>query len=130
MISPQRLAEATASLNSLRAQGDLGEATFQCAVDILNLCSPEQCGEGEALMGWTLFSELDEDSLRAWRAEDLHNWKQRLSPSDWHQRFGVGPELPFTSVDDLLSCTDWSYLVHRLIPSLAPQSAPRRPPRG
>jgi hypothetical protein len=44
-----------------------------------------------------------------------------LSPSDWHQRFGVGPELPFTSVDDLLSCTDWSYLVHSLIPGLAPQ---------
>ncbi len=120
MISPQRLADAIASLNRLRAQGDMGEATYRCAIDILNLCSPEQRGEGEALMGWTLFSELDEDSLRSWRAEDLNNWAQRLSRSDWQQRFGVGPALPFTSVDDLLSCTDWSYLVHSLIPGLAP----------
>ena len=75
---------------------------------------------GEVLLGWRFFAELDADSLRSWRAQDLEQWRSRLSPQAWQRRFGIGDDQPYSSVEQLLACTDWNDLITTVIPGLRP----------
>ncbi|MFM8544926.1 MAG: hypothetical protein ACKOAP_08060 [Vulcanococcus sp.] len=76
--------------------------------------------DGEAQLGWRFFAELDADSLRSWRAQDLEQWRSRLSPQQWQRRFGIGDDQPYASVEQLLACTDWNDLITTVIPGLRP----------
>lgn len=99
-------------------EAPLGEATRRCAADIAALCDPTLEADGEVRLGWRFFAELDADSLRSWRAQDLEQWRSRLSPQEWQRRFGIGDDQPYASVEQLLACTDWNDLITTVIPGL------------
>ncbi|MBM5802122.1 MAG: hypothetical protein FJ077_15155 [Cyanobacteria bacterium K_DeepCast_35m_m2_023] len=101
-------------------EAPLGEATRRCAADIAALCNPDVEAAGEVQLGWRFFGELDADSLRSWRAQDLEQWRNCLSPQEWQRRFGIGDDQPYASVEQLLACTDWNDLITTVIPRLRP----------
>ena len=97
-----------------------GEATRQCAADIAALCDPAAEAPGAVLLGWRFFAELDADSLRSWRSQNLEQQRRALGTEAWQRHFGIGDGQPYASVAQLLDCTDWNALITTVIPGLRP----------
>jgi len=106
----QRLyAEIDSSLDA----GSLGSATYQFAADVIQLLDPDEqdfdvVEHAKELQGMSI------EELREFRREDLEEW-EREEPGALARRFEVGDGQTFSSLDQLIECTDFSYIKEDLL---------------
>ena len=93
----------------------IGDGTYQCAADIIQLCDKDEENDpdGEFLAELVAMSE---EQLADWRREDIIDWKEDLSEEEWLDRFEIGEDKAFRSIDQLIQCTDWQFILTELLP--------------
>lgn len=103
-------------IDSAHEQGEINDATYQCAADIINDCDP---GEQEAEFATEMLHELCEltlDELRERRTEEIACFKEELTSEEFFKRFEIGSL--YKSEEHVINSTDWTFIVSRLLPKL------------
>ena len=117
-MTPQlTLTEALAHIDDLFDQELLGDATYQFAADVIELCFEEQVGcpiaAASAREEFRAIKTADE--LAEWRRADVKQWQEEdLDEQEFAERFQVGPGQSFGCTEQLLSCTDYEFVLKLL----------------
>ena len=112
-MSPTHIQKLYAEIDSSYDAGSLGTATYQFAADIIQLLDPDEqdfdvVAHAKELQGMSI------EELREFRREDLEEW-EREEPGALARRFEVGDGQTFSSLDQLIECTDFSYIKKDLL---------------
>ena len=112
-MSPTRIQRLYAEIDSSYDAGSLGSATYQFAADVIQLLDPDEqdfdvVAHAKELQGMSI------EELTEFRREDLEEW-ERDEPGVLSRRFEVGDGLSFSSLSQLIQCTDFSYIKEDLL---------------
>ena len=112
-ISPTRIQRLYAEIDRSYDAGSLGSATYQFAADVIQLLDPDEqdfdvVAHAKELQGMSI------EELTEFRREDLEEW-ERDEPGVLSRRFEVGDGLSFSSLSQLIQCTDFSYIKEDLL---------------
>ena len=102
-------------IDDLWDEHQLGHGTYQCAADIIQLLDVDNDPDGEFLEEIVAMSE---EQLAEWRRQEVVEWKYDLTLEKWAERFEVGEDKAFKSIDQLMQCTDWKFILTELLPSV------------
>lgn len=108
------LAQALTYIDDLFDQGLLGDATYQFAADVIGLCFEEEvgCPIAAASSRSEFRSITTPEALADWRRADVRQWQMEdLDEQAFAERFEVGPGKSFDSIDQMLSCTDYEFVL-------------------
>lgn len=103
-------------IDSANEQGQINDATYQCAADIINDCDPEKQVDEFAVEMLHEICELTLDELRERRREEIACFKEGLTSEQFCERFEIGSL--YKSEEHVISSTDWSFIVSKLLPEL------------
>lgn len=112
-MTPTHIQRLYAEIDSLYDAGSLGSATYQFAADVIQLLDPDEqdfdvVAHAKKLQGMSI------EELTEFRREDLEEW-ERDEPGVLSRRFEVGDGLSFSSLSQLIQCTDFSYIKEDLL---------------
>ena len=98
------------------ADDEINDSTYQCAADILQVCDPEEQETEQAFDTLKELCEMPPSELKEWRKQDIADYKDGLTAEKFCERFKIGSI--YSSEEQVLDSTDWSYLITRLLPKL------------
>ena len=90
----------------------IGDGTYQCTADIYQLCDENNDPDGEFLEEVLAMSE---QQLADWRRQEVLDWKEDLSEEEWAERFEIGEGRAFKSIDQLIECTEFGFILSDLL---------------
>ena len=91
----------------------IGDGTYQCIADIYQLCDEDNDPDGEFLEEVLAMSE---QQLADWRRQEVIDWREDLSEEEWAERFEVGKDKAFKSINQLIECTEFGFILSDLLP--------------
>lgn len=103
-------------IDSAYEQGEINDATYQCAADIINDCDPEEQEAEFAAEMLHGICELSLDEFRERRTEEIACFKEELTSEKFFERFEIGSL--YKSEEHVINSTDWTFIVSRLLPKL------------
>ena len=114
MTNQLTLTEAHAQIDDLFDQGELEDATYQCAADVIGLCFEEEVGcpiaAASAREEFRAITTADE--LAAWRRADVKQWQEEdLDEQEFAERFDIGVGKSYGCIEGMLSCTDFEFVL-------------------
>lgn len=103
-------------IDSAHEQGEINDATYQCAADIIEDCDPESQEAQYAVEMLRELCELTLDELRERRKKEIAFFREDLTSEEFCERFEIGSL--YKSEEHVINSTDWTFIVSRLLPEL------------
>ena len=100
-------------IDSAYDAGSLGSATYQFAADVIQVLDPDE-QDYDVIAYAKELHNMSIEALTEFRREDIKEW-EREEPGVLSRRFEVGDGLTFSSLSQLIECTDFSYIKDELL---------------
>ena len=106
--------QALQSIEELYQKGELEDATYRFAVDVIEICNQ---GAGPAWENLQLIKTGT--ALAAWSRAEVMRWQEQLRGEEFSERFEIGQGMEYGCIEQMLSCIDYELILDLLskIPS-------------
>ncbi len=101
--------QALQSIEELYQKGELEDATYRFAVDVIGLCNQ---AAGTAWENLQLIKTVS--ALTAWRRAEVMHWQKQLSEEVFSERFEIGQGMEYGCIEQMLSCIDYQLILELL----------------
>ena len=113
-MNSEHIQRLYSEIDSCFNSGGLGDATYQFAADIIQLLDPDE-QDFDVIKRAKELNAMSEQELSKLREEDLREWENE-DPGILEERFNIGENQLFSSLQVLLNCTDFKYIKDDLLP--------------
>ena len=106
--------QALQSIEERYQKGELEDATYRFAVDVIEICNQ---GDRRAWENLQLIKTVS--ALTAWSRAEVMRCQEQLKGEEFSERFEIGQGMEYGCIEQMLSCTDYELILDLLskIPS-------------